>query len=126
MQGHPVQAALVHIACRSTSCQVLGCSEGRSASTWVDFNLYGHQIVAHLVPGYNAEAHHNAVDGEEVGHGGAAGAHLVARGMLQGKAQTTVAPATLLQVMPCQCPTLAARSAQRSSTRWLSGCTRRA
>lgn len=27
--------------------KVLGCPEGRSAETWVDFNLYGHQIVAH-------------------------------------------------------------------------------
>lgn len=27
---------------------VLGCSEGRSAETWVDFNLYGHQLVCHL------------------------------------------------------------------------------
>ena len=26
----------------------LGCSEGRSSETWVDFNLHGHQIVAHL------------------------------------------------------------------------------
>jgi extradiol dioxygenase family protein len=27
---------------------VLGCAEGRSADTWVDFDLYGHQFVAHL------------------------------------------------------------------------------
>jgi len=27
---------------------VLGCSEGRSAATWIDFNLYGHQLVCHL------------------------------------------------------------------------------
>lgn len=30
---------------------VLGCPEGRSSSAWVDFDLRGHQIVAHLVPG---------------------------------------------------------------------------
>src|SRR5689334_22239250 len=27
---------------------VLGCEEGRSSERWIDFNLYGHQIVAHL------------------------------------------------------------------------------
>jgi extradiol dioxygenase family protein len=41
-----------------------GCPEGRSAKTWVDWNLYGHQVVTHLVQGYNASAHHNAVDGD--------------------------------------------------------------
>src|SRR5580658_9318383 len=29
---------------------VLGCPEGRSAAEWIDFDLYGHQIVAHLKP----------------------------------------------------------------------------
>ncbi len=28
--------------------EVLGCREGRSADGWVDFDLHGHQIVAHL------------------------------------------------------------------------------
>jgi extradiol dioxygenase family protein len=28
--------------------QVLGCPEGRSSQSWIDFDLYGHQIVAHL------------------------------------------------------------------------------
>ena len=47
--------------------QVLGCPEGRSAPEWVDFDLYGHQIVAHLNPQMKAdEAHHNPVDGHEV------------------------------------------------------------
>lgn len=53
---------------------VLGCPEGRSADTWVDFNLYGHQIVAHLVPASGTEAlrekgaadRHNPVDGHDV------------------------------------------------------------
>ncbi|TLZ02793.1 MAG: glyoxalase, partial [Gammaproteobacteria bacterium] len=27
---------------------VLGCSEGRSAADWVDFNMFGHQFVCHL------------------------------------------------------------------------------
>ena len=30
--------------------ELLGCPEGRSSPEWVDFNLYGHQIVAHLAP----------------------------------------------------------------------------
>ncbi len=29
--------------------ELLGCSEGRSSDEWIDFNLYGHQVVAHLV-----------------------------------------------------------------------------
>ena len=46
--------------------ELLGCAEGRSASDWVDFNLYGHQIVAHLAP--DEAGHHgtSAVDGDEV------------------------------------------------------------
>ena len=28
----------------------LGLPEGRSASEWIDFNLFGHQLVAHLDP----------------------------------------------------------------------------
>ncbi len=47
---------------------ILGCPEGRSAPDWIDFDLYGHQIVAHLKPrGATAEApHHNPVDGHDV------------------------------------------------------------
>lgn len=44
----------------------LGCPEGRSASTWVDYSLYGHQLVCHVVPGYSAAASANAVDGDPV------------------------------------------------------------
>ena len=44
---------------------VLGCPEGRSAETWVDFDLYGHQIVAHLAP-RRADAGANGVDGHDV------------------------------------------------------------
>ena len=46
--------------------RVLRCPEGRSAARWVDFNLYGHQIVAHVVDGYNASNARNAVDGDPV------------------------------------------------------------
>lgn len=44
---------------------VLGCAEGRSSSEWVDFDLFGHQIVAHLDPG-SSSALHNEVDGKQV------------------------------------------------------------
>jgi extradiol dioxygenase family protein len=43
----------------------LGCPEGRSSHEWVDFDLYGHQIVAHLAPRKGPD-HHNPVDGHEV------------------------------------------------------------
>jgi extradiol dioxygenase family protein len=43
--------------------QTLGCREGRSAPDWIDFNFYGHQIVAHLAPAETAPAHPNGVDG---------------------------------------------------------------
>ena len=47
--------------------EVLGCPEGRSAVQWVDFDLFGHQIVAHLQAGMaSGEAHHNPVDGHDV------------------------------------------------------------
>jgi extradiol dioxygenase family protein len=46
--------------------ELLGCSEGRSTDEWVDFNFYGHQIVAHLAPGETGAAQRNAVDGHGV------------------------------------------------------------
>ena len=45
---------------------VLGCREGRASARWIDFDLGGHQIVAHLVEGYRAEAPAHAVDGDAV------------------------------------------------------------
>lgn len=47
---------------------VLGCEQGRSSAEWIDFNLFGHQIVAHLKPRDPAmpAPHHNAVDGHAV------------------------------------------------------------
>ena len=42
---------------------LLGCSEGRSADDWVDFDFHGHQIVAHLAPA-EAPCATNQVDGE--------------------------------------------------------------
>lgn len=46
--------------------EVLGCPEGRSSGDWVDFDLHGHQIVAHLAPGAVRARAINAVDGEDV------------------------------------------------------------
>jgi extradiol dioxygenase family protein len=46
--------------------ELLSCPEGRSADDWVDFNFYGHQIVAHLAPAETGEAQRNAVDGHGV------------------------------------------------------------
>ena len=46
--------------------QILGCPEGRSAPDWVDFDFFGHQIVAHLSPSEEAHQAHNRVDGEAV------------------------------------------------------------
>ena len=45
---------------------VLGCPEGRSSDIWIDFDLFGHQIVAHLQPGRAAVESSNPVDGRDV------------------------------------------------------------
>ena len=49
---------------------LLGCSEGRSAETWVDFNFFGHQVVCHLNPDIGPDGsiatHVNPVDGHGV------------------------------------------------------------
>jgi extradiol dioxygenase family protein len=46
--------------------ELLGCPEGRSADDWVDFDLYGHQIVAHLAPEEAGHRQTSAVDGDQV------------------------------------------------------------
>jgi uncharacterized protein len=55
-------------AARAFYTGVLGCPEGRSSAEWVDFNLFGHQIVAHLTHRSDARKHamHNSVDGHDV------------------------------------------------------------
>ena len=45
---------------------LLGCPEGRSSDDWVDFNFYGHQIVAHLSPNEAGHRNTSAVDGDNV------------------------------------------------------------
>jgi uncharacterized protein len=46
--------------------ELLGCPEGRSAEHWVDFDFFGHQIVAHLAPDAAKARASNPVDGEDV------------------------------------------------------------
>ena len=53
-------------AARDFYGRLLGCPEGRSADHWVDFDLYGHQVVAHLAPELPRSRATNPVDGEEV------------------------------------------------------------
>ncbi|HTQ75840.1 MAG TPA: VOC family protein [Burkholderiales bacterium] len=65
---------LFHLAFPVTSLEkarafyggLLGCREGRSAPDWVDFDFYGHQIVAHLAPDEVGHRNANAVDGDSV------------------------------------------------------------
>jgi extradiol dioxygenase family protein len=45
--------------------EVLGCPEGRSAEHWVDFDLYGHQLVTHWSATHPGRIV-NPVDGDEV------------------------------------------------------------
>jgi len=53
-------------AARAFYGQLLGCPEGRSSDSWVDFDFFGHQLVAHLDPGRRPRVHHNVVDGHDV------------------------------------------------------------
>ncbi len=69
MAVHPFHLAFpVHdlAAARAFYGGLLGCPEGRSSAEWVDFDLYGHQVVAHLAPGEARAAQTNAVDGDQV------------------------------------------------------------
>lgn len=45
--------------------EILGCEEGRSSAQWIDFNLFGHQIVAHLAENAGV-VHRNKVDADHV------------------------------------------------------------
>jgi len=53
-------------AARGFYGRLLGCPEGRSADHWIDFDLHGHQIVAHLAPAAAPRRASNPVDGEDV------------------------------------------------------------
>lgn len=73
--GEAVEGTLFHLAfpvrdleeARAFYGGVLGCPEGRSSDAWIDFDLYGHQIVAHLSPDLASRARDtNPVDGHDV------------------------------------------------------------
>ena len=53
-------------AARTFYGDLLGCDEGRSSTQWIDFNLYGHQIVTHLDKNAHRSLNTNPVDGEHV------------------------------------------------------------
>ena len=53
-------------AAREFYAGVLGCQEGRSSERWIDFNLYGHQIVTHLAEGGAGVRTTNHVDADNV------------------------------------------------------------
>ena len=53
-------------AARAFYGNLLGCPEGRSSAEWVDFDFFGHQLVAHLAAGHRAHPHYNSVDGHDV------------------------------------------------------------
>src|ERR671921_2187342 len=53
------------MAARHFYGEVLGLAQGRSAGTWVDWNLHGHQFVTHLAP-ERPQRVHNPVDGHDV------------------------------------------------------------
>jgi extradiol dioxygenase family protein len=66
---HPFHLAFpVHelAAARSFYRDVMGCTEGRSSEEWIDFDFYGHQIVAHLAPSAAPPEATNEVDGKHV------------------------------------------------------------
>ncbi|HBV63012.1 MAG TPA: glyoxalase [Rhodopirellula sp.] len=45
---------------------ILGLSEGRSSEEWIDFDMYGHQVVTHLDRNLTPSTNHNEVDGHAV------------------------------------------------------------
>ena len=53
-------------AARAFYGTTLGCDEGRSSEEWIDFNFFGHQLVAHLAPEECGHASSNEVDGHQV------------------------------------------------------------
>ena len=72
MAGHPRFHLAIPVddlaAARHFYGELLGCPEGRSAERWVDFDLYGHQVVVHQVDGAARDAVRgtNPVDGDHV------------------------------------------------------------
>lgn len=52
-------------AARTFYCDILGCRQGRSAKHWIDFDFFGHQIVAHLTKSADPKRE-NLVDNKKV------------------------------------------------------------
>jgi len=50
---------------RSFYTEIIGCSVGREAARWIDFNFFGHQISAHLIETIE-DIPTNPVDGESI------------------------------------------------------------
>ena len=46
--------------------EVLEFEAGRSSDHWIDFNMFGHQLVLHVDPNHNSKKYHNQVDGKSV------------------------------------------------------------
>ena len=46
--------------------ELLGCQEGRSTDTWIDFNFFGHQLSAHISDNFPALDYCGKVDGVHV------------------------------------------------------------
>ena len=53
-------------AARRFYVELLGCGVGRSSDHWIDFDFFGHQVVAHRKPGGSSDAARNDVDGDRV------------------------------------------------------------
>ena len=72
--GHGGERARFHLAIPVSDLEAaaqfygdtLGCARGRQADTWIDWDLGGHQLVTHVVPGWTGVAGTNPVDGNNV------------------------------------------------------------
>ncbi|MHC4977031.1 MAG: VOC family protein [Planctomycetota bacterium] len=51
---------------RSFYAGILGCGVGRSSDRWIDFDFFGHQLVAQLVDEHPGDIGINVVDGHDV------------------------------------------------------------
>jgi len=68
-------ATVFHLACpikniehtRAFYADLLGCSPGREAETWIDFDFFGHQLSFHVKPeAFDGDIPTNAVNGKDV------------------------------------------------------------
>ena len=72
--GHDGERARFHLAIPVANLddaaafygETLGCARGREASQWIDWDVGGHQVVTHVVPGWTGVAGTNPVDGNDV------------------------------------------------------------